>query len=196
MTAWNTDIDTQVATLQTMLRQSSVIQQVIEKTAELQLPEWYLGAGSLAQTVWNILSGYEVTAHITDLDVVYFDPHDLSYAREDWHVQRVHKAFQSLPIPVDAKNQARVHLWYDQHFGYPIQAYGSVEEAINHWPTTATCVGVTVRNTQFSVYAPYGLNDLFGMIVRPNKCQITEEIYRKKVGRWKHCWPKLHILAW
>ena len=51
--------------------------------------------------------------------------------------------------------------WYERRFGHPIQAYGSAEEAINHWPTTSTCVGVTIRDAQFSVYEPYGLNDLF-----------------------------------
>ena len=46
------------------------------------------------------------------------------------------------------------------------------------------------------MYAPYGLNDLFGMIVRPNKLQITEVIYQQKVTRWKTCWPSLQIVGW
>ncbi|RPI77765.1 MAG: nucleotidyltransferase family protein [Desulfobacteraceae bacterium] len=195
-TAWNTDMATQISTLEAIRHRNPLLHQVLEQTNKLLLPEWYLGGGCLAQTVWNLLSGFDPTAHITDLDLAYYDPHDLSYDRENWHIQQVCKAFQHLPIPVDVKNQARVHLWYEQHFGHPIQAYGSTEEAINHWPTTSTCVGVTIHDAQFSVYAPYGLNDLFGMIVRPNKRQITEEIYCKKTARWKRCWPGLHIMPW
>ena len=49
---------------------------------------------------------------------------------------------------------------------------------------------------EFIVYAPYGLNDLFGMIVRPNKVQITKEIYLNKVERWAKIWHKLKIIPW
>ena len=39
-------------------------------------------------------------------------------------------------------NETRVHLWYEAHFGYRIDPYASVEDAINTWPTTATSIGV------------------------------------------------------
>ncbi|MGE5550365.1 MAG: nucleotidyltransferase family protein [Bacteroidota bacterium] len=142
------------------------------------------------------MSGYDLTAHLNDLDLVYFDGHDLSYEAEDRYIRQAHELFKHLPIRVEVRNQARVHLWYERHFGYPIEPYRSVEEAINTWLTTATCVGVRYQKDTFSVYAPYGLNDLFGMIVRPNKLQITEEIYLNKVKRWKQCWPKLQIVPW
>ena len=48
----------------------------------------------------------------------------------------------------------------------------------------------------FRVYAPFGLNDLFAMIVRPNKVQITEAIYQAKVARWTACWPRLEVIPW
>ena len=89
-----------------------------------------------------------------------------------------------------------MHLRSQKHFHYSIQPYQSLEDAINHWPTTATCVGVQYVRNELFVYAPYGLNDLFGMVVRPNKLQITKEIYLKKVTRWKQCWPKLQIVPW
>lgn len=40
------------------------------------------------------------------------------------------------------------------------------------------------------------LNDLLGLIVRPNKVQITKEIYEKKVLRWKTNWPDLNVIPW
>jgi hypothetical protein len=46
------------------------------------------------------------------------------------------------------------------------------------------------------VYAPFGLTDLFSMIVRPNKMQITEELYEAKTERWIRLWPKLQRLPW
>jgi len=40
--------------------------------------DWYLGAGCVCQTVWNFLSGKEITDGIEDYDLVYYDASDLS----------------------------------------------------------------------------------------------------------------------
>lgn len=192
----NKDLISQMHILCSVLQQNPVIQQVFDRAHRLQFPNWYLGAGCIAQTVWNYLSEQELTTHINDLDLVYFDANDRSYESEHRHIEHITDLFKDFPLPLDIKNQARVHLWYEEHFGYSIPPYHSLEDAINSWPTTATCIGVKYIRREFRVYAPYGLNDLFGMIVRPNKVQITEEIYMKKVKRWKQCWPKLHIVPW
>jgi hypothetical protein len=44
--------------------------------------------------------------------------------------------------------------------------------------------------------APFGLDDLFGLVVRPNKRQITRAIYKAKVDRWRSIWPWLTFLPW
>ncbi len=161
------------------------------------MPHWYLGAGCIAQTVWNARHGFDLDSHILDYDLVYFDPCDTSYEAEDAYVRRARELFPDLRSPVEVRNQARVHLWHEEHFGYRIQPYRSVEHAINSWPTTATSVGIRLKNEwQFTVYAPYGLNDLLGMIVRPNKTQITREIYLRKVERWTKIWDKLTVVPW
>jgi hypothetical protein len=36
---------------------------------------------------------------------------------------------------------------------------------------------------EFECCAPFGLDDLFGLVVRPNKRQITRAIYEAKVER-------------
>ncbi|MFD0869238.1 nucleotidyltransferase family protein [Paenibacillus residui] len=51
-------------------------------------------------------------------------------------------------------------------------------------------------NDTWRLYAPFGLNDLLGLIVRPNKVQIIKEIYEKKVLRWKTNWPDLNVIPW
>jgi len=196
MKIYNTDILSQVRSLESILRKNPFVKHVLDNADRLELPQWYLGGGCVAQTVWNYLSKKELTCNINDYDLVYFDPHDLSYESENQHAANVQRLFNSLPIKIEVKNQARVHLWYEDHFGYPIDAYQSIEEAIKTWPTTATCVGVKYIEGMFTVYAPYGLNDMFGMIVKPNKLQITEETYIEKVKRWKECWPNLEIAPW
>ena len=49
---------------------------------------------------------------------------------------------------------------------------------------------------KFNVYAPYGLNDLLGMVIRPNKPSVIKSVYEKKVEKWTKIWPDLKIILW
>ena len=178
------------------LRGSSVLWECLERLAGLGLPDWYLGAGCIAQTVWNAAHGKPAAADIDDYDVVYFDARDLMESGENEATAMVREAMNGLPVAVDVKNQARVHLWYRQRFGYDIVPYASTEDAIASWPTTATAIGVRLEHGRLRVFAPLGLDDLLGLVVRANRVQITPEIYRRKVSRWVRHWPKLTALPW
>src|SRR4051812_38249908 len=166
--------------LKAMLDRNEVAQAVINLAAELALPSWYLGAGAVAQTVWNGLHGYHPAAGIKDYDLVYFDPGDLSADTERKVAEEVADRLSPLGTTADVKNQARLHLWYEQRFGRRIDPYRSAEEAIATWPTTASSVGVRSDGRNFIAYAPFGLADLFGMVVRPNKVLVTKGVYEEK----------------
>ena len=191
----NKPLAEQMEILQKILRQNEPLYHVIAESASLKLPKYYIGAGCIAQTVWNYQNGNPPLFGINDIDFVYFDA-DLSFEAENAIIETVQNAFSDCPLHMDIKNQARVHLWYKTHFGYDILPYTSVSSAINTWPTTATAVGVCLSDKKWQVYAPYGLNDLFSQIVRPNKVQITEEIYKNKVEKWQKNWPSLQIVPW
>lgn len=179
-----------------ILHKSQLLQTVLTRTSFLNLPHWYLGAGCLAQTVWNYYHNYELVKHIKDYDIVYFDS-DLSVEKETLIQKRGQGLFADLPIEIDIVNQARVHIWYEKYFGYSIEPYISVEEAISTWPTTATSVGIRLlEDSTYSIQAPYGLEDLLAMTIRANKIQITEEIYTAKVHRWLKVWPMLTVIPW
>ena len=120
----------------------------------LDIPDYYVGAGCIAQTVWNYLSGFLENKGINDIDIAYFDSSDLSYESEDRIIKKVRQELLGIPIEPDVKNQARVHLWYNEYYGYDIDPYLSLEDAINCWPTTATSVGVRKdSNNKTQVYA-------------------------------------------
>ena len=59
-----------------------------------------------------------------------------------------------------------------------------------------TCIGVRLENNKLVVCAPYGLNDLFSMTIRPIKRQFAKERYLEKTANWKKKWPMLTILPW
>ncbi len=109
---------------------------------------------------------------------------------------RLRTLFADLGLWVDVKNEARVHLWYAEKFGTAQAPYVSAEDAITTFPTTATAIGVQPRADGLHVFAPYGLSDLLGLIVRPNKKQITRSIYEAKVEKWLARWPGLRVVDW
>lgn len=182
--------------LRDQVRRNALLDEILCRGDEIALPDWYLCAGCIAQTVWNIVFGRPPHTDIKDIDLIYFDPADLSRAQEACHEDRIRTLFSDCPIRFDVKNQARVHMWYRQAFGYDIAPYRSSVEAIATFPTTATCVGLRTDARRVRVVAPYGLRDLLGGIIRPNKRQVTAEIYAAKVERWRRHWPDLVFLPW
>jgi hypothetical protein len=183
--------------LEAIIRASPLLAAILGRWADIALPDCWLVAGALALTVWNNVFGLAVTHGISDIDLVYFMPEDLSAAAETSHSARVRDIFSDLPVWIDIKNQARVHLWYAAKFGYPIRSYVSTADAITTFPTTATAVGVQPGSEgRLAVFASYGLADLLGQVVRPNKKQITQAIYEAKVARWIGVWPALKVVSW
>ncbi len=179
------------------LGKNKSLQLILKRAGELKMSNWYLGAGGIVQTVWNVKHGFNPENGIKDYDLVYYDANNTFYEAEDAFIQRGKEIFKDIPVLVEIRNQARVHLWYEKHFGKPIEQYKSVEAAISTWPTTATSIGVRKNaDGTFQVYAPFGLDDLLDMVARANKAKITEKIYQDKVDRWIKIWPKLKIVAW
>ena len=185
----------QAGLLRPILARSPIVATVVDRWPAIGLPDCWLVAGCLAQTVWNDTFGLPATHGISDVDLVYFDT-DLSAGSEARHAERIRALFADLGLWIDVKNEARVHLWYAEKFGNALTPYVSTEDAITTFPTTATAVGVQPRAGGLHVFAPYGLSDLLGAIVRPNKKQITQSVYEAKVKKWQDRWPGLRIVAW
>ncbi|MGV0909748.1 nucleotidyltransferase family protein [Martelella sp. FOR1707] len=186
----------ELAEVMAAVSDSPLIRPLLENWRLIDLPDCWLVAGALAQTVWNRRFAMDPTHGIADIDIVYFDPSDLSERAEARHAARIRAAFSALPAWIDVKNQARVHLWYGDRFGFDIEAYDSVSEAITTFPTTATAFGIRPTAQGFECDAPFGLADLLNAVVRPNKTQVSREAYENKVERWKTLWPDLTVIGW
>lgn len=149
------------------------------------------------QTVWNVVTGQPPEAGILDYDLAYFDGSDLSWHAEDVVIQAGNKVFARLPAPVQIRNQARVHLWYEQKFGIPCPPHESTEAAIDTFEATTACLDVRLQpGRRWRIYAPYGLADVFNLVVRPNPVLAPREVYAVKTARWRQQWPGLTILPW
>jgi uncharacterized protein len=176
--------------------QNPVVDEVLRRATELDLPDWYLTSGCLFQTVWNVLDGHEPTRGILDYDLFYFDDTDLSWEAEDEVIQRAAEALDGCGGEVEVRNEARVHLWYEDKFEVPCPPHSSTESAIDCFAATACCVGVRRVGNDHVVYAPFGFADLFGFVLRPNRRLAPRWVYEAKATRWRELWPRLIVLPW
>jgi uncharacterized protein len=179
-----------------LVRQNYANDQILRRLPELALPDCLLVAGSVFQTVWNTQSGKAPTANILDYDIFYFDNSDLTWEAEDDAIRRVNRAFSDLGVTVQVRNQARVHLWYETKFGIPCSPLVSSEDGIDHFLNQSSCFGIRAINDRIAVYAPFGFDDLYAMIVRPNRRRDLPMVYAEKVARWKAAWPALTVVPW
>jgi uncharacterized protein len=197
MRAGQLPIDQQVTHFRAALRRNRTLTEVLARAAAMSLPNWYLVAGCLYQTVWNVVTGQPPEAGILDYDLAYFDGSDLSWDAEDAVIQAGRQAFADLPAPVQIRNQARVHLWYEQKFGLPCHPHQSTEAAIDTFEATTACFGVRLQaGGRWRIYAPHGFADVFNLVVRPNPVLAPRHVYQAKTKRWHRQWPDLTVLPW
>jgi hypothetical protein len=161
----------------------------------LALPDAWIVAGCLVQTVWNVLTARPVDYGIEDYDIFYFDP-DTSWQTEDAVIRKLQDAFAAQGVKIEVRNQARVHLWYPQKHGVPYPALHSSTQGIDRFLTRNTQIGIRRRQGGYDVYAPNGFDDVVGMIVRPNPGpNFSAKNCDAKAARWKKLWPEITVLA-
>jgi uncharacterized protein len=175
-----------------------MVRAVLDRAPELGLPEWWLTAGVLFQAVWNHVTGRPPGTGVRDADLFYFDP-DTSWDAEDAVIRRGVDLFADVPVPVEIRNEARVHLWYGGKFGTAAPPpFRSAAEPIAGFAAVCCCYGVTTGpDGGVRVHAPYGFDDLFALVVRPNPdSPAPRHLYEAKAARWQRQWPELTVLPW
>jgi hypothetical protein len=179
----------------TILYANSWFMKILSTVRECTLPDWFIGAGIVRNIVWDYLHKYTSPTPIDDVDVIFYDPIDLSRKR-DREVQSVLK--NKLPgIPWEATNQAAVHTWFAEVFGYKVEPLLSSEDAIGTWPETCTSIGIKLLNdNELFIVAPFGLDDLFNMILRRNPRRVSLQQYRDRIikKRIHEKWPMVSII--
>jgi len=167
----------------------------LRAACEVDAPDWLISAGAIRSAVWDHLHGHEQPTPLADVDLGFFDPVDLSEEREA-EVEGALRA--ALPgVPWDAKNQARVHLWYERRFGHPAPPLTSMADAVATFPEVASCVGVRLTAADgLVVVAPHGLGDLLGLVHRHNPRLATVQEYERRLAdkRVAEKWPRVTVV--
>ncbi|WP_027521446.1 nucleotidyltransferase family protein [Bradyrhizobium sp. Ec3.3] len=168
---------------------------ITDALAQLALPDAWLVSGCLVQTAWNVITGRAIDHGIADYDVFYFDP-DTSWEAEDAVIRKLDASLAHLGAKIEARNQARVHLWYPDKHGLPYPPLTCSTDGIDRFLTQNTQIGIRRAGDRCDVYAPHGFDDVAGLIARPNPgANFSATNYAAKTQRWKSLWPEIAIIA-
>ena len=180
------------------IREDSQLMKMLEALRMLDLPDWRLVSGAIYQTVWNRLTGRAQGHGIKDYDVAYFDASDRSWDAEDAVIKRVEEALPAWKGRIEVRNQARVHLWYREKFGGVYPELRSTDESLENYMCTTHAVAVRLEvDDTMSVAAPFGLEDIFALTIRPcHALESNRTHYAEKARRMTRLWPELRVLHW
>ena len=182
--------------LRALLRTSPWLCRVLAIVAALDLPDCWIGAGAVRDLVWDVRFGAGFDpANVVDVDVVFFDASDLSPELEQRAEAEL--AAREPSVKWDVKNQARVHLWFEDRFGTPAEPLHSASDGVATWPERASAVAVRMdAQGEIEVLAPYGLDDLLDGVWRRNPVRVTEREWQARLDRKQpgQRWPAVTVL--
>ena len=187
----------QRAALEEIVRSEPVLMQVLEGLREADLADWILVAGVLYNSVWNRLTNRPSLTGIKDIDVFYFDDSDLGYEAENCVIDDINRRFAELPLPVETRNQARVHLWFPEKFNQPFEPLTSSVEMLGRYASKTHAVAVKLeQDDSLTIHAPFGLDDIFSFRVVPNHVLDNASAHNEKGARAKRTWPEISVEPW
>ncbi len=183
-----------------IIRADTVIWPALDIARSLALPDWLIASGAVYQSIWNALIGRPCGYGLKDIDLIYFDDSDLSWGAEDNCIRKADAAFRAvnLGVPVETRNQARVHLWFEDKFGVPYAPLTSSAESLSRYESTASAIGIRLDdNDRLHIIAPFGIEDAMAMRFRPNTHtdQEIHSTYDRKASRCQRVWPEAKYIA-
>ena len=182
-----------------ILKMNTNLIDILNYIETLKLPNYYIAAGSVFQTVWNYYDKKDLNYNIKDIDVIYYNNSDLSVDTDIKYYNLIKEFCKSKDYnyEIDVSNEARMHLWKKEKFNIDVEPYKCSEDAINKWIATVHAIGITKEDDEIRIYAPYGLSDIFSRTIRPIKHNYnTKEIYNKKAKSWNERFDNLNVIEW
>lgn len=157
-----------------------------------RLPQAMVCGGAIRDFIWNKQSKLASTLRFGNIDVFYCDP---SESNE-----------QALIRQTRINQKYSKYLWVLTNLALPqrhtskLILQSDLTATLQNFPETCSAVAVGCDQAQnFSVLAPYGLDDLFEFRVKATPKMLTEKgrlDYQKRLQRknWSKRWPNLQII--
>ena len=169
------------------LHANPAIPAVVEQLPALGVGQALLTGGCLAQTWWNIAAGRDPAAGVRDYDLFYWDE-DTSWEAEDAVIRRAGAIWPDLPV--EPRNQARVHLWFAEKFGDPCPPLPSATAGVERFLFLGIRLGL---DADWGFYAPAGLGDTLVGVLRPDPAMPRLAQARAKASDYRARRPELRV---
>lgn len=192
-------IDEQNKIFISILKQNNDLMTILDYISELGLPNFYIVAGSVFQTIWNYYDKKSLNFGIKDIDIIYYDSSIMTREKEKELEDKICNHFEKIGLKYefDFHNEARMHLWKKDNENKDIDHYENSEDAIDQFIATVHSIGITKENNEIKVYAPFGLSDIFSKTIRPIKHKTnSKELYDKKAASWQRRFNNLNVIEW
>lgn len=176
------------AQLEQWIAQDKKRMKALLAAAEMGLPDGCLAAGFVRNLAWDKMHGFSSPTALNDIDLIYFDPSNVSEER-DRHIEKRLKRIVDLPWSV--KNQARMHV---RNLDQP---YTSTADAMSYWVEVQTAVGASLDdNGEVVIIAPFGVDPLFDFTITLNTKRPKPLDFKRRIAekRWLEIWPQLKVL--
>lgn len=170
------------------LENDSIRLGAIQLASSLNLPDWCLAAGFVRNLAWDYTHGYIDPTPLNDIDLIYFDPTQISKER-DLSIEADLKHRSNLPWSV--KNQARMHLRNED------QPYISTFDAMSYWVEIETAVGARLDQAgSIELVAPFGLRSLLEKSITMNSKRPKPSEFARRMSEknWLGHWPQLRVV--
>ena len=90
-----------------------------------------------------------------------------------------------------------MHLWFAERFGCAYPPLASADESLRYYASIVHAVGVRLEHDgRLDIAAPFGLDDMFAMRIRPNRTLANQASYISKAARAQAIWPEVVVEPW
>jgi hypothetical protein len=192
-------VEEQIKNAISILEKNTELMDILDYIYKLKLPNYYIAAGSVFQTIWNYYDKKPLNYGISDIDIIYYNKDNLSVDMDIYYYNLIkdYCMKKGYNYEIDVSNEARMHLWQKEKLNMDVPQYINSEDAINNWIATVHAIGITKENDSIKIYAPYGLSDIYSRTIRPLKHKYTtKDIYNKKAKSWSERFDNLNIIEW
>lgn len=175
-----------------LIKEDEWMMNILIAAKSLNLPDWWICAGFVRSKIWDTLHNFSERTPIPDIDVIYFEPGNVSEIDEKKFEEKLTDLLPDIPWSV--KNEARMHIRSN------MLPYSSSVDAISKFPETATALGVKLDDKNNVILtAPCGISDVVNLEVKPTpffkEDKQRVEIYKNRLMKknWKSTWNKLKV---
>ncbi|GEP20240.1 nucleotidyltransferase family protein [Pediococcus argentinicus] len=176
--------------LKKIISDNEELMKALRVVKKADLKQGCIAAGAIRNLVWSQLMQQEIPG-LHDVDVVFFDP-SKTYSDNK-------KIQDALKLEYSALNwEVKNEFYMNTHNNKETPKFKSVEDAIAHFTETATAVGAYLDDdNQLEIIAPYGLDDLFELKLRPTPYfENDQSVFIKRVEskEWTNKWSQLKLI--